>query len=99
MKFTYDWKWENGEELKWWLVTDLDGECVRDTQVNGEPMTSESCLKLLPSGQLVDDNRIVLDRYSLNREGARLRIHRVNRISPAGRKLPDVDLILNRMSQ
>ena len=63
-RFTYDWLAENGTELNWWFVTDMKGVCVAHTQVNGQPMTSKSCVTRLTSHKFVDETILEISMKS-----------------------------------
>jgi hypothetical protein len=99
-KFTYDWLAENGTELKWWFVTDMKGTCVNHTQVNGQPMTSKSCITLLGRNKFVNDTSIVREEYELSSNGRNLKINRSYKIAPSGKTPPkNIKLVFDRVSQ
>ncbi len=78
-KFVYDWLGENGTELNFWFVTDMKGACVKETQVNGRPMTSKSCITRLDSRAFVNDTWVLKDEYKVSSDGQTLTVHRTLR--------------------
>lgn len=92
-KFTYDWLAENGTELNWWFVTEMKGGCVKHTQVNGEPMTSKSCVTRLSPRKFVDDT-ILRDQYEVSSDGRTLKLHREFKVPPSVRMPKPNDAIL-----
>ena len=99
-KFTYDWLAENGTELNWWFVTDMKGGCVKHTQVNGQPMTSKSCMTRLSSHKFIDET-ILRDQYEVNSDGRTLKLHRQFKVPPSVRMTAPRDalLVFDRVSQ
>ena len=99
-KFTYDWLSEKGVDLNWWFVTDMKGGCVQDTQVNGQPMTSKSCIKRLSPRKFVNDT-ILKDEYEVSSDGRTLKLHREFKVPPSVRmpKPKDAILVFDRVPQ
>lgn len=99
-KFTYDWLAENGTELNWWFVTDMKGGCVKHTQVNGQPMSSRSCMKRLSPHKFVDDTMLT-DEYEVSSNGRTLKLRRKFRVPPNVQMTAPKDAILvfDRSSQ
>jgi|SRR5215469_9571948 len=77
-RIDYDQALENGTGLHWWLVTDMKGGCVKKTQNNGEPMSSQSCVLRLDANRFVDENKppILKSEYKVSRDGQRMTAHR-----------------------
>jgi hypothetical protein len=98
-KFLYDWLAENGTELNWWFVTDMKGACVKNTQVNGRPMSGKSCITRIDSRTFVDDTAILKDEYRVSSDGQELIVHRTFVIPPpVGRTGPrKVKLVFDRV--
>jgi len=92
-KFTYDWLSEKGVELNWWFVTDMKGECVKHNQVNGEPMTTKSCVTRLSPRKFVDDT-ILRDQYEVSSDGRTLTLRREFKVPPAVRMPKPKDALL-----
>jgi len=92
-KFTYDWLAENGTELNWWFVTDMKGGCVKHTQVNGQPMTSKSCVTRLSTRKFVDET-ILRDEYEVSSDSRTLKLHRKFKVPPTVRMSAPKDAIL-----
>jgi hypothetical protein len=97
-KFTYDWLSEKGVQLNWWFVTDMKGGCVKHTQVNGEPMTSKSCVTRLSPRKFLDDT-MLRDQYEVSSDGRTLKLHREFKVPPSVRmpKPKDAILIFDRV--
>ncbi len=95
-KFVCDQLGENGTELNWWFVTDMKGACVKHTQVNGQLMTSKSCISRISSRKFVDDQAIVHEEYELSSDGRRMTVHRSFKGRPTGKSLPSVKLVFDR---
>jgi hypothetical protein len=75
-KFTYDSLSENGTELNWWFSTDMKGDCVKATQVNGRPINGEDCITRLGPRKFVNENAILKDVYEASSDGRTLKLHR-----------------------
>src|SRR5689334_12841896 len=77
-RFEYDQALENGTELHWWLVTDMKGGCVKQTQKNGEPINSQTCVLRLDANRFVDTNKppILKSEYQVSRDGQRMTARR-----------------------
>ena len=99
-KFTYGWLSEKGVQLNWWFVTDMKGGCVKHTQVNGEPITSKSCVTRLSPHTFVDDT-ILRDQYEVSSDGRTLKLHREFKVPPSVRmpKPKDAILVFDRVPQ
>ena len=57
-KFLVDSLGENGAHLHYWFVTDMKGGAAKHTQVDGRPMSSESCITRLDSNRFVNDTAV-----------------------------------------
>jgi len=97
-KLAYDWAAENGTVLHWWIVTDMKGGCVKQTQTNGKPMTSQSCITRLGPDRFIDDTFLIKDEYEVSKNGQTLTIHRTFKMSPNGRQLPKSKLVFARVA-
>jgi hypothetical protein len=99
-KFIYDWLAKNGTELNWWFVTDMKGTCVKDTQVNGRPMSSQSCMTRVDSRTFLNETPILKDDYKVSRDGQELDLHRVFLFphNLHGKVPREVDLVFDRVS-
>lgn len=75
-RFEYDQGGENGTVLHWWFVTDMKGGCVKHTQKNGQPMSSQSCVERLDGNRFFDKTLFGKDEYEVNRDGRRMTLHR-----------------------
>lgn len=75
-RFEYNQGAENGTVLHWWFVTDMNGECVKHTQKNGQPMSSQSCVKRLDANRFFDKTLFGKDEYEVSRDGRRMTLHR-----------------------
>src|SRR6266487_276450 len=62
-KFVCDRLGENGTELNWWFQTDMKGECVILTGVDGKPMSGTSCVTRLSPRKFVNDTKIIHEEY------------------------------------
>jgi hypothetical protein len=82
-KLVYDWFGDNGTVLHVWLVTDMKGDCVKETQSNGQPTTGKACITRLGPRAFVDDNDILRDEYTVSRDGRTLTVVRNFKIWPA----------------
>ncbi len=73
-RFEYDEALENGTALHWWFVTDMKGGCVKQTQKNGQPMSSQSCVLRVDANRFVDSNKppILRSEYKVSRDGQRM---------------------------
>ena len=96
-KFVYDRLGENGTELNWWFVTDMKGDCVNHTQVNGQPMTSKSCISRLGPRTFVNDTAILHEKYELSSDGRKMVVHTKFKGHPTGRSLPEQKLVFDRV--
>jgi hypothetical protein len=97
-KFVFDSLGDNRTELRWWFVTDMKGGVSKHTQVNGRPMTSESCITRLDSDTFVDDTKILKDEYKVSADGQTLTVRRNFKQSFNGKKLPDQKLVFDRLT-
>lgn len=75
-RFEYDRGFENGTVLHWCFVTDMKGGCVKQTQKNGQPMSSQSCVKRLDANRFVDISIFGKYEYEVSRDGQRMTLHR-----------------------
>lgn len=75
-RFEYDQAFENGTVLHWWFVTDMKGGCVKQTQKNGQPMSSQSCVERLNANKFFDKTKFGKDEYQVSRDGRRMTLHR-----------------------
>jgi hypothetical protein len=75
-RFEHDQASENGAVLHWWFVTDMKGECVKQTQKNGEPMFGQSCVLRLDGNRFVDKTLLAKYEYKVDRDGQRMTVHR-----------------------
>jgi hypothetical protein len=75
-RFEYDQALENGTVLHWWFVTDMKGGCVKQTQKNGEPMSSQSCVLRLDANRFADNTLLAKYEYEVTRDGQRMTVHR-----------------------
>jgi len=75
-RFEYDEAFENGAVLHWWFVTDMKGGCVKQTQKNGEPMSSQSCVLRLDANRFVDNRLLAKEEHEVSRDGQRMTVHR-----------------------
>lgn len=66
-RFEYDQVGENGTVLYWWFVTNMRGVCVKHTQKNGQPMSSQSCVERLDANRFFDKTLFGKDEYELSR--------------------------------
>ena len=65
-KFTNDKLFDNGTELQWWFVTDMKGDCVKSTQLNGKPMGGETCMTRIDSNTFVRNDKLVTESYKVD---------------------------------
>jgi len=65
-KVTNDWLADNGTELQWWFVTDMKGDCVKATQVNGKPMGGETCITRIDSNTFVKAGKIATETFKVD---------------------------------
>jgi hypothetical protein len=98
-KFLYDWLAENGTDLHWWFVTDMKGGCVKETQVNGKPMASQSCITRMDSKAFVNDTKILKDEYKVSADGETLVVRTTFKLSPNGKKLHEQKLVFDRVAR
>lgn len=75
-RFEYDQGGENGTVLHWWFVTDMKGGCVKHTQKNGQPMSSQSCVERIDATRFFDKTLFGKDEYEVSRDGRRMTLHR-----------------------
>lgn len=75
-RFEYDQGAENGTVLHWWFVTDMKGGCVKHTQKNGQPMSSQSCVERRDANRFFDKTLFGKDEYEVSRDGRRMTLHR-----------------------
>jgi hypothetical protein len=54
----------------------MKGECVKQTQKNGEPMFGQSCVLRLDGNRFVDKTLLAKYEYEVGRDGQRMTMHR-----------------------
>jgi len=97
-KFVCDRLGENGTELNWWFQTDMKGECVILTGVDGKPMSGTSCVTRLSPRKFVNDTKIIHEEYQVSSDGRQLINHTKFKLEYApGKRLPEVKLVFDRV--
>jgi len=97
-KFVYDRLGENGTELNWWFVTDMKGECVPHTLVNGKPMSSNSCITRSSPRKFVDDTKFLHEDYEVSSDSRQLIVHTQLKLQDPGKPLPVVKSVFDRVA-
>jgi hypothetical protein len=75
-KFTYDQSFGNRTEYHLWYVTEMKGEIVTDTHVNGQPKPGKSRITRIDSGSFKVEGEIQKDVYKVSSDGQTMKLRR-----------------------
>ena len=95
-KFTYDQSVGNGREDHLWYVTEMKGEIVTDTHMNGQPMPGKSRITRIDSGSFKVEGEIQKDVYRVSSDAQTMKLQRTYSVQTRPNVLHDVSLVFDR---
>ena len=97
-KFTYDQSFENGTENHLWYVTEMKGEIVTDTHMNGQPIPGKFRITRIDSGSFEVDGEIQKDVYKVSSDGQTMKLQRTYSVHTRPNVLHDISLVFDRQN-
>jgi len=75
-KFTYDQSFGSGMESHLWYVSEMKGEVVTDTHLNGQPRPGKSRITRIDGESFEVEGEIQKDLYKVSSDGQTMEVHR-----------------------
>jgi len=95
-KFTYDQSFGNGTEYHLWYVTEMKGEIVTDTHMNGQPVPGKSRITRIDSGSFKVEGEAQKDVFKVSADGQTMKLQRAYSVQTRPNVLHDVSLVFDR---
>jgi len=97
VKFTCEYLNESGVEFNYWFVTEMNGDVVKQTQMDGRPMNSHTRVTRLGPDRFREDSPIEVDEYKVSSDGHSMKVVRTYTLKPLPPKVPkQVQLVYDR---
>jgi len=95
-KFTYDQSFGNGTENHLWYVTEMKGEIVTDTHMNGQLVPGKSRITRIDSGSFKVEGEIQKEVCKVSSDGQIMKLQRTYSVRTRPNVLHDVSLVFDR---